>query len=174
MLCTRGGANTEPGILVGYAPANGGHVAPDGQIKVWVNDECPPSIAPGENVDSSNGMITSIGNRMATAPDGYLWEPALYIAPSTAESHGPAYFPSRILGTFANGPTIESNCGSRALHAAGIEPVPPGHTAGQHFTAEFVWNVSTLGLGPGTYEAEFVIHDGDTDRGVGCISFTID
>jgi hypothetical protein len=174
MLCTPGGANDEPEILVGFAPATGGHVAANGQIKVWVNDECPPAIAPGEQVDPATGMITTIGDRMAVAADGYLWEPALYIAPATAEHGGQPHFPTRILGTFADGPTSHSGCASRALNSMGIEPVPPGTSASSMFTAEFVWDVSSLGLAPGSYEAEFVIHDGDRDRGVGCIPFTID
>jgi hypothetical protein len=43
----------------------------------------------------------------------------------------------------------------------------------QPYTAEFIWDVNSLGLKPGQYLAEFVIHDGDRDRGVGCVAITI-
>jgi hypothetical protein len=33
--------------------------------------------------------------------------------------------------------------------------------------------VSAMQLAPGTYMAEFVIHDGDLDRAVGCITISI-
>src|SRR5437879_1511481 len=56
-LCTPGGVNNEPEILVGYAPANGQSVGLGGQIKVWVNDEGASIIAPGEQVDATTGAI---------------------------------------------------------------------------------------------------------------------
>jgi len=50
---------------------------------------------------------------------------------------------------------------------------PAGSVLAEKYTAEFVWNVNTLGLAAGTYIAEFVIHDGDRDRGVGCVTIII-
>ena len=44
----------------------------------------------------------------------------------------------------------------------------------EKFSTEFIWDVASLGLKPGTYLAEFVIHDGDHDRAVGCVVITID
>ena len=44
---------------------------------------------------------------------------------------------------------------------------------GEKYTAEMVWSVDALALPPGMYIAEFVIHDGDRDRGVGCVTITI-
>ncbi|MGZ3440975.1 MAG: hypothetical protein ACXVDD_15735, partial [Polyangia bacterium] len=168
-LCTAGGANNEPEILVGYAPANGQTVGAGGQIKVWVNDEGAPIIAPGEIVDATSGAITTPGDRTAKAPDGYLWEPALYIAPQSAETGGTPHFPSFIHGDYNN--TTQKGAG---LHTAGLEPAPPGSMPlTEKYTAEIVWNVDSLGLAPGTYLAEFVIHDGDRDRGVGCVTITI-
>jgi hypothetical protein len=167
-LCQAGGANNEPEILVGYAPANGQTVGAGGQIKVWVNDEGAPIIAPGEIVDAQTGAITTPGDRTAKAPDGYLWEPALYIAPQTAENGGTPHFADFIRGDY--NPTTKKGAG---LHTGGMEPPPAGSVLAEKYTAEMVWNVDALGLAPGTYIAEFVIHDGDRDRGVGCVTITI-
>ena len=168
VLCKAGGVNNEPKILVGYAPASGQTVGATGQIKVWVNDEGAPIIAPGEIVDPTTGAITSPGDRTAKAADGYLWEPALYIAPETAESGGTPHFPTAIKGSYNN--TTIKGAGSLV---AGMDPPPPGSVLADRYTGEDIWNVSSLGLGPGTYFAEFVIHDGDRDRGVGCVTIVI-
>jgi hypothetical protein len=40
-----------------------------------------------------------------------------------------------------------------------------------HF--EHIWDVSSLDLPPGTYSAEFLIYDGDRDRGIGCVDIVI-
>lgn len=168
MLCKAGGVNNEPEILVGYAPASGQSVGAGGQIKVWVNDEGAPIIAPGEIVDASTGMITTPGDRTAKAPDGYLWEPALYIAPQSAENGGTPHFPSLIRGDYNN--TTQKGAG---LHVAGMEPPPAGSVLSEKYTAEFVWSVDALALPAGSYIAEFVIHDGDRDRGIGCVTITI-
>jgi hypothetical protein len=168
MLCKAGGVNHEPEILVGYAPASGQSVGAGGQIKVWVNDEGAPIIAPGEIVDATSGMITMPGDRTAKAPDGYLWEPALYIAPQSAETGGTPHFPSLIRGDYNN--TTQKGAG---LHVAGLEPPPAGSVLSEKYTAEFVWSVDALALAPGSYIAEFVIHDGDRDRGIGCVTITI-
>jgi hypothetical protein len=168
-LCTAGGANNEPGILVGYAPANNQSVGVGGQIKVWVNDEGAPIIAPNEQVNATTGMITTPGDRTAKAADGYLWEPALYIAPQSAENGGTPHFPTAIKGDY-NNTTIKGP----GTHVPGMDPAPPGSMPlQQQYTAEFIWDVSSLGLAPGNYLAEFVIHDGDRDRGVGCVAITI-
>jgi hypothetical protein len=168
MLCQLdGGVNNEPGILVGYSPANGQSVGATGQVKVWVTDEWPPIIAPGEMVDPTTGAITMPGNRTSRAGDGYLWEPALYIAPDNAENGGTPHFPTRIRGTYNN--TTTPGPGSTV---AGMDPPPMGRTL-LRYTGEDIWDVASLGLGPGTYIAEFVIHDGDRDRAVGCVTITI-
>jgi hypothetical protein len=167
-LCQHGGANDEAEILVGYSPAQGQSVGAGGQIKVWVNDEGAPIIAPGEQINSSTGQITTPGDRAAKAPDGYLWEPALYIAPQTAESGGPPHFPQYIKGDYNN--TTSKGSGS---NIPGMDPVPAGANLTEQYTAEDIWDVNSLGLNPGTYIAEFVIHDGDDNRGVGCVTITI-
>jgi hypothetical protein len=168
VLCNSGGVNNEPGILVGYSPANGQTVGANGQIRVWVNDEGAPIIAPGEIVDPNTGLITTPGNRTARAADGYLWEPALYIAPETAENGGTPHFPTMIKGRY-NNTTIK---GPGTL-VAGMDLPPAGSSLSSQYTGEDIWDVSSLGLSPGTYLAEFVIHDGDRDRGVGCVTIVI-
>jgi hypothetical protein len=173
-LCKDMTVNTEPEILVAYQPAAGQSVSQNGQIKVWVNDECAPKIAPGEQLDPNTGAITTPGTQSAEAPDGYLWEPALYIAPQTAENGGTPHFPTAIKGDYDNDP----NCVCSFICAAPppappIDPPPSGSQTPEQFTAEFIWDVSSLNLPPGTYTAEFVIHDGDVDRGIGCVVIVI-
>jgi hypothetical protein len=167
-LCTNMSVNTEPKILVGYAPASGQAVGAGGQIKVWVNDEGAPIIAPGEQVDPNTGAITMPGDRTAKAADGYLWEPALYIAPQSAENGGTPHFPTAIKGSY-NNTTVKGP----GMMVAGMDPPPAGSTLGSTYTGEDIWDVSSLGLGPGVYTAEFVIHDGDRDRAVGCVTIQI-
>lgn len=173
MLCTQGQVNNEPEMIVGYEPQNGMTVSQNGQVKVWVNDECPAFISPNEVLDPGSGAITTPGDHNAKAPDGYLWEPALYIAPDTAENGGTPHFPDYIKGDYNNNPG--SICGflGGAGNIPGADPPPPNAMISEQFTSEYIWNVKSLGLGPGTYIGEFVVHDGDVDRGVGCITIIV-
>jgi hypothetical protein len=140
-----------------------------GQIKVWVNDEHPPFISPGEQVDPVTGAVTMAGNRTATAPDGLLWEPAIYFAPQTPLNGGTPYFPQWIKGWYNNAPP-STTVGSQG---PAIDSPPAGTQLHDMWTGEYIWDVSALGLSPGTYTAVFVIHDGDRDRGIGCVTITI-
>jgi hypothetical protein len=54
-----------------------------------------------------------------------------------------------------------------------MDPGPAGSVLAEACTAEDIWDVSSLGLRPGTYVAEFGIHDGDDNRGVGCVTIVI-
>jgi hypothetical protein len=168
-LCKSGGANDEPEILVGYFPPIGQAVGATGQVKVWVTDEGAPIISQGEQINPTTGQITTPGNRAQKAPDGYYWEPALYISPQTAESGGTPHFPTAIKGDYNNNPNSPRSSGS---FVSGMDPPPAGSQLLQ-YKAEDIWDVSSLGLGTGTYEAEFVIHDGDDNRGVGCVAIQI-
>jgi hypothetical protein len=160
--------NTEPDILAGYEPADGQSVDFNGQIKVWVTDERPEIIATNEQIDPNTGAITMPGDRTATAPDGYLWEPAVYIAPQSAENGGTPHFPTAIKGDYDNQP------GMYAMASGPAPDLPPGATSMPGgFNTEVIWDVSSLGLSLGTYIAEFMIHDGDRDRAVGCVTISI-
>jgi hypothetical protein len=182
-LCKEGGSNDEPWILAGYSPSLGQTVGSTGQIKVWVNDELAPFIAPGQQVNTTTGaVVPNTGNLTAKSPDNYLWEPALYIAPNTVESGGAPHFPDFIKGTYNNNPPSSG----QGTQGATADPTPVGtvptqsqlqgrfgSSYGGNFTAEYIWNVSSLGLSTGSYQAEFVIHDGDVNMGVGCVSIQI-
>jgi hypothetical protein len=168
-VCTDSTVSTEPKILVGYSPAMGQTVGMTGQIKVWVNDENSPFIAPGEQVDSTTGAITTPGTRTATAADGLLDEPALYIAPQSPTNGGTPLFPQLIKGSYNNNPPTRGTF----TGGAPIDPPPAGSTLGAMYTAEFVWDVSALGLTPGSYTAVFSVHDGDRDRAIGCVTIVI-
>ena len=179
-LCSNNEVNNEPEILAGYSPAEGESVSQGDQIQVWVNDEWPELIAPNEEVDPATGAVLTPGDREAKAPDGYLWEPALYIAPLTAESGGPPHFPQYIKGWYNNVPPangVKPKGGKMAQvvgsSGASVDTAPAGVSLREKYTTELVWNVDALGLGPGTYSGEFVIGDGDLDRAVGCVTIVI-
>jgi hypothetical protein len=180
-LCTDPTVSNEPEILAAFSPDNGQSVGPNGQIKVWVTDECPAFVAPNEQVDATTGKITMPGDRTAAAADGYLDEPALYIAPMTAENGGTPHFPQWVKGDYNNMPPTSGTFSGRNCRNGGvvgskgpsIDPPPTGTQLNETFNTEFIWDVSTLGLRPGTYIAEFVIHDGDKDRAVGCVTIVI-
>ncbi len=183
-LCKQGGDNDESYIISGYSPSLGQTVGQSGQIKVWVTDEDAPFIAPGQQVNTSTGAVSAgSGTLTAKAPDNYLWEPSLYIAPNTEESGGAPHFPNFIKGTYNNNPPTSS---TKAIQGAPIDPIPAGTVptlppsfltqlinSFPQITAEYIWNVSSLALSTGTYQAEFVIHDGDVNLGVGCVSIQI-
>jgi hypothetical protein len=169
-LCNNPAVNTEGQILVGYFPPLGTLVGAGQQIKVWVTDENPPFIAPNEQTDHTTGQVITPGDRTAVAADGYKWEPALYIAPSTAEDGGTAIYPNYMRGDYCNTPP--TRCIVKGPGPA-IEPAPAGSGGLLQYTAEFIWDVSALNLTPGQYIAEFVIHDGDRDRGVGCVNIQL-
>ena len=170
----------EADVILAYSPTSGQTVSENGQIKVWVTDECPPFIAPNEQLDPSTGAITSPGDQTAKYIDGYFQEPALYIAPETAEKKGKPYFPTAIKGAYDNGYYTDPNfmnCGTSATTGTvqGVDPLPSSAVAlQQKYVAEDIWDVASLHLCPGTYVAEFLIPDGDLDRAVGCTQIVIE
>ena len=169
-LCTDPTVSTEPQILVGYSPAMGQTVGMTGQIKVWVNDENAPFIAPNEQVNNTTGAITTPGTRTATAADGLLYEPALYIAPQTPTNGGTPHFPQWIKGSYNNSPPARGTF----TGGAPIDPPPAGLPPFfAMYTGEFIWDVSALGLAPGSYTAVFSVHDGDRDRAIACVTIVI-
>jgi hypothetical protein len=149
---------------------------------------CTQIITPGNRKATGNDIWQS--HPLAPVGDPYIVEPALYIAPDTPDNGGTPHFPTAIKGG-VNNSGVWTN--AQPLLIPGMDPPPPGtvdHSeasrcqrvdvsgvgwvlSSEYCKAEFTWDVSSLGLKPGTYLAEFVIHDGDTDRGVGCIDITI-
>jgi hypothetical protein len=170
VVCKDTSVNTEPQILVAYQPAAGQSVGTNGQIKVWVTDENPPFMAPGEVIDPATGTITAPGNRTFLAPDGFPYEPALYISPQTAKNGGTPHFPQAVKGQYCLTPP--TRC-TMAPANVPIDPVPAGSPGLLAWTDEYIWDVNVLGLAPGTYAAEFWIFDGDKDRGIGCVNIDI-
>jgi hypothetical protein len=177
-LCANNSINTEPTILVAYYPGPG-QTSSD-FVKVWVDDENPPFIAPGEQIDSTTGAVTLAGDRGAKANDGYYYEPALYISPATAETGGAPHFPDMIKGNVNNDPNsfnggFLGGKGIAGINGPAPDPLPVDAQTPREpeHKAEYIWNVANLGQPAGTYQAEFVVHDGDRDRGVGCVSITI-
>jgi len=64
-ICSNNPFSDESEIFVGTDPAPGQVAKSGGKIRVWVNDEGAPKIAPGEKVDPATGQITP-GDRSAT------------------------------------------------------------------------------------------------------------
>jgi hypothetical protein len=178
-LCDDRSINNEPEILAGYSPAMNQTVSQNGQIKVWVTDECPLLVAPDEQIDATTGVVMKAGDRSAVAEDNFLLEPALYIAPASAESGGTPHFPQYIKGWHNNvrPPFVPYRCRNdpnlMAVEVPGIDAPPPGASLSEMYDSEVIWDVKSLGLKPGTYTGEFLIHDGDHDRGIGCVTITV-
>ena len=168
-VCSDPSLNTEPEILVGYSPAMSQTVGQTGQIKVWVTDENSPFIAPMEQVDNATGAVTAAGDRTATASDGLLYEPALYLAPQSPTTGGTPYFPQWIKGSYNNNPPGRGTF----TGGAAVDPPPAGGQRLLQYTGEFIWDVSAIGIGPGSYTAVFSVHDGDRDRAIGCLSIVV-
>jgi len=164
-LCNKGGANTNPEMIIATTPTNGTGVQTDAQIKVWINDSAPLKIAPGETVVRGSGAITSPGDRSAKAPDGYIWEPALYIFPNTVDAGGRPYFPTFIRGAYNNGDIRV---------AYGADPIPANITyTDKGRSVELIWNIKDLNLAPGSYQLQFTAHNVNNQMGIACISMRI-
>lgn len=164
-LCKKGEDNTNPDLIIAHSPAHGTAVRKDGQIKIWTNDTAPLKIAPNEKIVRSSGQIATPGDRTARAPDGYLWEPALYIFPNTVDAGGRAFFPTFIRGSYDNGEVKVSY---------GSDQVPPAVIyKDKGRSAQIIWNVQDLGLVPGSYQLQFVVHDGNAGRAISCIAIRV-
>ena len=164
-LCQKGGANKNPDLIIATSPSNGTGIQSDSQVKVWINDTAPIKIAPAELVTRGSGAISSAGDRTARAPDGYIWEPAVYIMPNTIDANGTPFFPTFIRGAYNNGDTRVSY---------GADQVPNNVTfTDKGRSVELIWNVKDLNLGPGAYQLQFVAHDDNANMAVKCISMRV-
>jgi hypothetical protein len=164
-LCVKGGANKHPEALIGFLPQQAYAVSTDGQIELWVSDSQPPYISPNEEINKSSGDVKTPGDRNATAPDGYRWEPQLYVFPQTVDKNGQPYYPSVVHGNY-NTTLMEGV-------AYGSDNLPPNSLPLAKYTAEFVWNVKDIGLTDNDYQIQFVVHDGNKQLGVKCISIRV-
>jgi hypothetical protein len=163
-LCVPGGVNARPDIIAHVYPDHAEAISVDDQVKIWVNDDKPPMIAPGERITRNSGAIIRPGDRNAKAPDGYLLEPALYVFPQTAEAGGQPYFPTNIRGDYNNG---------SVRIAFGIERMPADVVLKYRYTSQYTWNVKDLGLQPGSYQLQFVVMDGTDKHAVKCINIRV-
>ena len=185
--CAESNFNREPYIFIASDPLPGGIAVPGGRIRVWVDDGNGGSVSEGEIINKDTGQIITPGDRSATDGKGqgyYRWEPALYITPLTspdqpgpyagdAENGGQPYFPSFVRGRvvytdsnttrFLSLPPIESPVGFEV-------PRSKDHGGNQ---AQFILEVNSLGLTPGFYRAQIVVHDGDGDLALNCITIQI-
>jgi hypothetical protein len=187
--------DTESEIMQGTDPGPGGIALSAGTIRAWVKDEAPPFISPNEKVNSTTGAITP-GNRSAldTGTDGkgdFYWEPTLYFVPPNAQLNAnhvycdakipgcSAIFPNEVKGDYntANGgtgykgPPIDSDAGF--LNGPNPNGSNPNGNKSDKYYAEYIWNVGGFNLTPGSYTAQIVVHDGDTNLSVDCIAMTI-
>ncbi len=164
-LCRKGGDNKHPEALIAYLPLQSQAVSSTGQIKLWVSDTRPPYIAPNEKITKSTGDVKTPGDRTELAPDGYIYEPALYIIPKTVEAKGKAYYPSFVRGDYNNLAMTGVSYGSDNL--------PPNALKLSSYTVEFIWNVKDIGLTDGEYKIEFVAHDGNKRLGIRCMNLRV-
>lgn len=164
-LCTKGGANVHPEVIIGYTPAQANAVSTTGQITLWVSDTKSPYIAPNEDVRKVDGSVRSLGDIGAKGPDNFLMEPSLFVMPETAEIGGKAYFPQYIRGDYNNGTSIGGSDNG--------DIIPPNSAPLNRFTVEYIWNVSDIGLTDNTYQLEFLVRDGSQQLGVKCFTIRV-
>lgn len=77
-------------------------------------------------------------------------------------------------GSSTKGPPIDPDW-INYKNGPGMANNPAGFRFGQElpFMSEYLWDVTKFGLAPGNYWAQFVIHDGDTNVGISCITLRI-
>ncbi len=160
-LCSNSGGQNEFGSLVGFSPTPDGRVV-DGKLRIWVIDEKPPLLAPGQTLDP-NGVPQ--GGDLTQKRGIFPLGPTLYIFPNTVERGGTPYTPNFVKGTVNNGrdlrgPTIDSdykqfqNGPDFVGNPSPIDLPKPGRNVffgkryETEYIAEFTWNISSLGLGP--------------------------
>lgn len=206
--CAQADYVIESNIIVGSDPGPNTPASSSSNIRVWVTDEGVPYVAPGLQMNTTTGQVTSDGTVSAldenTDGNGnFSFMPTLYVYPSSAtqftcnavNKQCPAHYPTIIKGevniapdpqnrgsgTFINGPAYDpdytkfengpATSGGDSQFGGGFFQNSDGGL--QDNTAEFIWPVSSLGLKSGNYDAQFVIHDGDTNMGEACLTITI-
>lgn len=180
---------SELGIFIGFDPGPDGKVGSSGNIRVWVTDELPNFISPGEFVDPTTGAITP-GNRTAKDSKGILWEPAIYVTPLSSsnqsgpysgdeENGGTPYFPILIKGdynphppnrggimTYPKGPAIDSDYINYKNGPDWSGSIWSKGLQVQQYIGEYIWD--TKSFKHGTNRIQIIIHDGDGDYTLTC------
>jgi hypothetical protein len=111
-----------------------------------------------------------------------------------AENGGTPNYPDFIKGEYSNDPSSDSvriaapqpidqdyrlfENGPDYQSRPPVEPIPDLSQKDWKYAAEYIWDVDNLKLGgiplsPGSYRAQFVIHDGDDNMGIDCTTITI-
>jgi len=107
---------------------------------------------------------------------------------NNAENGGKPFYPSQIKGNYnpnvkgkglgLQGPAIDGDYTQFQNGPVGGGGGEGGSKKGgglsEKFTAEYIWDINSLGLPPdGAYHVQLVIHDGDNDLGIDCIALGI-
>jgi hypothetical protein len=99
----------------------------------------------------------------------------------SADNGGTPHFPQYVKGDYNNKPPAPGGIpdfigcfgGTAGSKGPAPDPAPGGSGLNQMYNTEFIWDVNALGLTPGSYTAEFLIHDGDLERAVGCVTIIV-
>ncbi len=185
----------EPGILYAAKPGPNDIASATDTIKLWYSDEHALTLGVGAISPMVNHPVDQIANPQVgdttqRDPYGFPQFPALFIVDVTfdpkntvgdAQHGGIPIPPSIVYGTWkaANAADPPAN----GWNVGAGDPFPSQPTNIQHsgttrieneYGAEIEWNISSLNLAPGhSYKAQFVVHDGDSNRaggdiGIGC------
>lgn len=186
--CVNSSLNEEREFFIGSDPPPGG-VASGGVIRVWVfDDDASPWVAPGTQTDPATGKVTVPGNYALKDRRGYAYHPALYITNITSnpndrsgdvDNGGKAYFPDLIKGGYSYAPNSVKGTEIKSAPVDdylnfmnGPDSIDP-RTMPKYFLAEYIWEIDKLGLAKGSYRTQFVMHDGDGDLSIDCITISI-
>jgi len=177
-----GASSSDSNIFIALDPPNGQLVGSTGDIRAWVSDEAGGGMPTSAGVDSS-GRITKHSDPIIDKDShGYPWEPAIYITLITPQNqNGPFSGDKENGGT----PTFVTAVKGKVTSARDSpwlqiptysDPLPwrIGNRIGDGVhIAEFIWNVASLGLAPGTYRVQVAVHDGDSHLAVECTTIII-
>ena len=131
----------------------------------------------------------------------YLWEPTIYVKPATGSPPSQAFCDAKNTSCTPHFPDIIKGQYSTNIGYHPGEPLPfgtiskkgpdidpdwtnfingPSYIGGNRpsgedalYKSEYIWDTTKFGLQPGNYWVQFVIHDGDTDLGISCITIKV-
>ncbi|OGK08801.1 hypothetical protein A2767_02730 [Candidatus Roizmanbacteria bacterium RIFCSPHIGHO2_01_FULL_35_10] len=177
-----GASNKKSNIFVALDPPTGQRVGANGQIRAWVNDEAGGRVPSSVEVDS-NGNVTRHSNPAVEKDShGYPFEASIYLTRITA---------ANLNGPFAG----DKENGGTPVLATAVKGMARGEQQGSFRTlpvhddpstyriasrvgegnkvAEYIWNVASLNLSPGTFRVQVALHDGDSDLAIECTTIVI-